>query len=113
MDKHRKLDKLVAEKVMGWVPGKEPDSWSAPDGSRYNIPFHPSLDIADAWEVEQHIWTMEPHVQIGYLNALCPEATDSTAGHRVNYGLLKAARQKSATEISVAALKAVGVNIAP
>lgn len=63
MEPGRELDRLVAEKVMGWVwkeqigalPGCAKSKWLFnPDGKIQDVPYY-STDIADAWLVVEHL----------------------------------------------------------
>lgn len=55
----REMDALVAEKVMGWTPSLSSQGimWLNKDGEyeRGEHTFHPSTDIAAAWEVVERL----------------------------------------------------------
>ena len=61
------LDALVAELVMGWTKGpmdwmmREP--WVRPDGCHV-FPWHPSTEIAAAWEVFEKMLSLGHDVKI-------------------------------------------------
>jgi len=77
-EQHRKLDALVAEKVMGWVlvnyhdPDAKPDYedaanndgwvWDGRGGDAEAHQWHPSTDIAEAWEVVEKMKELFPLV---------------------------------------------------
>ncbi len=50
------IDSLIAEKIFGWKLDDESALvWLLPDGSRRGALPHYSTDIADAWQVIEHM----------------------------------------------------------
>jgi hypothetical protein len=99
------IDALVAEKVMGFRPGNSPNTWSNSD--RINIPFNPSTDIRDAWEVVDRMKALtecngERHSTRDPWQAFCKELND----HDDWFG--EAFWYVDSQSICLAALKAVG-----
>ena len=114
----REIDRLVAEKVMGWEEVKENDFIKRPDvdfigkapdrfcEDAWSILPNYSTDISDAWEVVEQLREKELYVDI-----------DTFAEHydvRVVSGPYEVGHSLSETAplaICLAALKAVGIEV--
>ena len=106
---NRDIDKLVAEKVMGWVDGvgERKDLSYSPDlgfCSPDDLP-HYSTDISAAWQVieklkEQFVFILWPNSNIAQI---CHNETEEY--------LADVKTDSMALSICLAALKAVGVEV--
>jgi hypothetical protein len=55
----RKIDRLIAEKVMGWEKDKkQTERWDTSFGLLHEYDWEPSTDISDAWEVVEKMKEM-------------------------------------------------------
>jgi hypothetical protein len=104
----RERDALVAEHVMGWKPSPTLiDGWVLQDGTHINHGgFHPSTNIADAWQVvEKFKQEKLTFIEISLSNYSCKTLISTPNG---NYEV----EAPTATEaICKAALRACGVDI--
>lgn len=68
----RKLDKLIALKVMGWLERTDGSIWEPSrrqDAPVYNVP-HYSTEIADAWRVYEKVFGGEEDICLRRLGKL-------------------------------------------
>jgi len=116
---NREIDKLIAEKVMGWFSLTDANhmEWWAPTVEEFPIwlksqrDFRPSTDIKDAWLVVELLQAryefVEIHIEQGKTNV--------TISERFFNGYLKDRYQgyEDSTPMAIckAALKAVGVEV--
>lgn len=116
------LDKLVAEKVMGWNTSmRQCDGWNYHDDSYPNSDsriFAPSTDIAHAWDVleemrHRHVYLDVIQTNNGFMVGDGSEnyADDEgfTEGKLINIGLAETAPHA----ICIASIRACGVEVEP
>lgn len=96
----REMDALIAEKVMGWVPwvspvqargATKPDTWRTGDArkpTRKMEYWHPSKDIAAAWEVVDKMQNEGYRVRVevrssgAYCDIIAPDSGVDSARER-------------------------------
>ncbi|MGD6964508.1 BC1872 family protein [Fictibacillus phosphorivorans] len=107
------MDRLVAEKVMGWEPFYQDDvivSWITERGELFfstdeTSEWNPSADIQDAWLVNEKFFRV--HIETGNgANEHCVTIRDKV-GWMVSYAYAKTVPEA----ICLAALKAKGVEV--
>jgi len=109
----REIDRLVAEKVMGWIPQREIQDrilYVLQDGTHVALGWNPTANISDAWQVVEEL------IDRGYdFNLWRSEQREYNAefqiqkedGFVVSYG----ESDHAPTAICFASLEAVGVDV--
>ncbi|ONK21212.1 hypothetical protein BLX87_23065 [Bacillus sp. VT-16-64] len=111
------IDRLIAEKVMGWEFYEDGESWTTENGDHLFFSacdaneWAPSSDISDAWLVVEKLKNKKT-----YLN-ICPEKERCTVdtwyeddnGYYLPYTSVEA--KTAPLAICLAALKSVGVEV--
>lgn len=112
----REIDALVAEKVMGFKRATyegEPSAlqgmggWDRGNGHWSNN-FRPTTDISDAWEVVEKLASIGRYLDIRTFADYYDVGVYRTDGAPMNASVLRPSAPKA---ISLAALRAVGVDI--
>ncbi len=106
----RELDALVAEKIIGVVVSNKKDHshcWQVYNGKDYGMLPYYSSDITDAWDVFEKLGGL---CGVGY----GPVRKDWTAYFQINidHPTHRASDKSAARAICLAALMAVGVEVA-
>lgn len=112
----REIDRLVAEKVMGWIPQREIQDrilYVLQDGTHVALGWNPTVNISDAWQVveklrETSVFSLHDAWDEGDNKIFCADFEYNDGYHVVNhYEYAKSAP----LAICLAALKSVGVSI--
>lgn len=118
---NREIDKLIAEKVMGWRVFKTTEEWQkagSPTGQKitvldqtpkFEIP-HYSTDIAAAWQVVEKMHSDGNHVQV-WRNKNNNFWRASMRFEHGKWGKYFTQANTAPLAICLAALKAIGVTV--
>jgi len=111
----REIDRLVAEKVMGWIPQREIQDrilYVLQDGTHVALGWNPTANISDAWQVVEKMKRSNFSARHRFVTELQKEVTPKELKDKnqlLDLGwMIFYLTPKS---ICLAALKAVGVDV--
>jgi hypothetical protein len=116
----RKIDALVAEKVMGWRVHHRNTAWwvkAEEENSAVSRPiafvgtWAPSEDIADAWEVVEKMRGSVHDISVGWHDNKYTAVITVVIDTKCGFDQFQASADTAPMAICLAALKAKGVDI--